>query len=208
MNAPPVALGAVYEAHWSPEPVRIVAFDENVIMYDTWWPHKNAWAMSKLLGSFSYYRLPRAYFESHSRHLRTDPYSEQEQKVHRPDLPFEFAKRSDLSWYEPWHKPPATAVASRAPVSEPTLESPALFLEPFGPRDSAKPATLVHAQNGKYFTENEVLHLAHALQIPHLREAKLTSGVGIYRSGIKKRLPSYYIWGAKSRMDAPPKHAA
>jgi hypothetical protein len=51
MNTPSLALGAVYEAQWSPEPVRIVALDESVVMYDTWWPHKQSWAMSKLLGS-------------------------------------------------------------------------------------------------------------------------------------------------------------
>ena len=208
MKTLPVALGAVYEAQWSPDPVRIVAFDKSVVMYDTWLPHKNAWAMSNLPGSFSYYRLSRTYFESHSRYLRTEPYSEQEQKVHRPDLPFEFARRSHLSWYEPWDEPATPGDANYSAVCQPVLESSALFLAPFGPRDSAKPAILVHAQNGEFFTEDEVLRLARTLQVPYLGEARLTSGVGIYRSGIKKRLPSYYIWGSKSRMDAPAQHAA
>ena len=202
MNTPSIALGAVFEAQWSPEPVRIVAFDDSVVMYDTWWSHKRSWAMGRLLGSFSYYRLSRPYFESHSKYLRTDPYSEEEQTVHRPDLPFEFAQRSQLSWYEPWSGLPS------APVQEPILRSPALFLAPFGPRDSAKPAVLVRAENGESFTENELLNLARDLQTPHLRDGRLTNGVGIYRSGIKKRLPSYYIWGTRSRMDAPAQHAA
>jgi hypothetical protein len=202
MNTPSLALGAVYEAQWSPEPVRIVALDESVVMYDTWWPHKQSWAMSKLLGSFSYYRLSRPYFESHSRYLRTDIYSEQEQTIHRPDLPLDFAKRSQLSWYEPW--PDLSAAAGRGP----DLKTPSLFLVPFGPRDSAKPAVLVHAANGESFTEVEVLNAARALQIPHLGDVRLTNGVGIYRCGIRKRLPSFYIWGSRSRMDAPAQNAA
>jgi hypothetical protein len=55
MKPPPISLGAVYEAQWSPYLVRVVAFDESVVMYDVWWPHKNAWAMSKLVSPFSYY---------------------------------------------------------------------------------------------------------------------------------------------------------
>ncbi len=202
MKPSSLALGAVFNAQWSPEPVRVVAFDESVVMYDTWWPHKHSWAMSKLLGSFTYYRLPRTYFESHATYLRTDLYSQQEQAVHRPDLPFQFAQRSQLSWYDPWPD------HSSATVQGPVLRTAAVLLEPFGPRDSAKPAVLVHAQNGESFTEDEILSYARALQTPHLGPERLTSGVGVYRSGIKKRLPSYYIWGSKSRLDAHVQHAA
>ncbi len=193
MNTSPVELGAVFEAQGSTDLVRVIAFDESMVMYDAWWPHTESWGMSTLHGSFSYYRLSRLYFESHLKYLKTEPYSEQEQKVHRPDLPFGFAQRSQLSWYEPWHE------LTRAEVPGPVLKTPAVFLEPFGPRDGSKPAILVHAANGESFTEHEVLNLAHAIQAPHLGEARLTSGVGIYRSGIKKRLPSYYIWGFRSR---------
>lgn len=36
---------------------------------------------------------------------------------------------------------------------------------------------------------------ARILPGPFVGDVRLTEGVGIYRAGIKKRLPSYYIWG-------------
>jgi hypothetical protein len=200
MNPSHIALGAVFESEWSPNPVRVVAFDRQVVMYDTWWPHKDAWAMSKLLGAFSYYRLSRTYFEAHSRYVRTDPLSEQELKIHRPDLPFAFAQRSNNSWYEPRSDFDMVA-PNLLPNAQPVLRSPAVFLSPFGPRDSTKPAVLVHADNGSYFTEAELLRQAKAIQAPIVGEVHLTDGVGIHRLGIKKRIPSYYIWGYNSRLE-------
>jgi hypothetical protein len=55
MHSQQIALGSVYETEPSPNPVRVVVFDDQVVMYDTWWPHKGACAMAKLLGAFTYY---------------------------------------------------------------------------------------------------------------------------------------------------------
>jgi hypothetical protein len=60
-----------------------------------------------------------------------------------------------------------------------------------------------YANDGEAFTEAELLTKARILQAPFVGDVRLTEGVGIYRAGIKKRLPSYYIWGARSRADAP-----
>ena len=195
MSTSTITLGAVFQSDWSQEPVRVIAFDAHVVMYDTWWSHRGAWGMSKLLGNYSYYRLQRSYFEEHVSLLRVDPFSEKEALVHRPDLPFAFGVCQSLSWYEKW---PDSVRAE----NEETLQTPAIYLAPFGPRDSSKSAVLVQAANGLSFSEAELLLAAKSIQEPHIRELRLTSGVGIYRSGIQKRLPSYYLWGSKSRMDA------
>ena len=195
MNTSTLSLGAVFTADWTAEPVRVIAFDRHVVMYDTWWSHRDSWGMSKLLGRHSYYRLHRGYFEDHVSLLRSEPLTEQEVQVHRPDLPFAFAIRESLSWYANW--PTDMHIGG-----EQTLQAPAIYLIPFGPRDSSKPAVLVHAANGVFFSEKEVLLAAKSIQAPHTRELPLTGGVGIYRSGVQKRFPSYYLWGAKSRLDA------
>ena len=207
MNASHISIGAVFDPDWSADPVRVVAFDSDVVMYDAWWPHKGAWAMAKLLGTFSYYRLERDYFQAHSRYLRADPLTEQEVQVHRPDLPFSFGQHEDLSWYEQWNEGAASQRASPSNIDG-ILNAPALYLAPFGPRDSSKPAVLVKAENGLFFTEKEVLLLAKTVQSQYLGHTRLTDGVGIYRSGIRKRFPSYYLWGAKSRLETGAKNAA
>jgi hypothetical protein len=195
MSAYTVTLGAVFQTDWSQEPVRVIAFDAHVVMYDTWWPHRSSWGMSKLLGNYSYYRLQREYFEAHARPLKLEPLSEKEVLVHRPDLPFAFATRQSLSWYDKWPENVQTE-------NEHSLQVPAIYLAPFGPRDSSKPAVLIQAANGQSFSEAELLLAAKSIQEPHIGEARLTEGVGIYRPGIQKHLPSYYVWGSKSRLDA------
>lgn len=199
-----IALGVVFEIDSSPYPMRVIAYDDAEIMYDVWWPHKNAWAMASLVGSFTYYRLPRDYVEAHARGIRIDPLSDKERQVHRPDLPFAVAQRESTSWYDrPW----AEDVFGTTPV----LAVNAIYLSPFGPRDSAKPPVFIEADNGDWFTELELLTKARELQFPLVGDVRLTEGVGIYRAGIKKRTPSYYIWGARSRADVPPaalSHAA
>lgn len=195
-------LGAVFEGETS-SLMRVVAFDRDVVMYDTWWPHESAWSMAKLQRTISYYRLQRDYFETHSRYVRTEPLSEQELATHRPQLPFAVAQGSDLSWYEPWIDADGDGDTVLTSTTEPVLDTPAIYLEPFGPRDSAKPAVLVTADNGRFFAEAELLRKSKAIQDPFIGDVPLTAGVGIYRSGIRKRLPSYYIWGEKSRLDAP-----
>jgi len=176
--------------------MRVIAFDSAEVMYDVWWPDRAAWGMARLLGDFTYYRLPRHYVEANARYIRIDSLSEMELRVHRPDLPFAVAQREDVSWYEPsWQG----AVFETAPA----LAASSIYLAPFGPRDSAKPASLLAADNGTAFTEAELLTKAKILQVPFVGDVRLAEGVGIYRTGIKKRVPSYYIWGARSRADAP-----
>lgn len=80
------------------------------------------------------------------------------------------------------------------------LDAPRIFLEPFGPQGGPKPSALVAAENAKTFNVEEVLWHAARLQFQHLRDEKIIQGVGIHRSGFQRALPSYYVWGAKSRM--------
>jgi hypothetical protein len=181
-----------------PYELRVVAFDEAVVMYDMRWTPQGPWAMAKLARSFAYYRIGRDFFEAHARCIGIDPLSDRELAVHRPALPFAVAQRADLSWYESWDDIDSgvTNAAAALPVS-------VIYLSPFGPRDTDKPAVMLQADNGEFFTEVELLLKAKSLQAPHIGTVLLTNGVGIYREGIKKQTPSYYIWGAQSRLDAP-----
>lgn len=194
MSVRQIELGDVYETNWTANPIRIIALDADVVMYDAWWPHKGAWGMAKLRGSFTYYRIAREALEVDMRYLRSEPLTQEEKEVHRPDLSLSFGRNNTLSWYDEW---PVTDLAS----SKQLLEAPAIFIGPFGPRDSTKPYVLVEAENGKFFKEAELLALAKTIQSPYLGEARLTQGVGIYRSGIKSRIPSFYIWGSRSRSE-------
>jgi hypothetical protein len=88
------------------------------------------------------------------------------------------------------------------PVDPARLDAAAIFLQPFGPRNSPKPPSLLHAKNGLFFTAAEPLHAAHALQAPFVGDEPLTVGVGVYRLGIRRRVPSFYLWGVRSKREA------
>ena len=193
-----VVLDGVYELPDVSDPVRVIVFDRNVVMYDTWWSHKNAWSMACLTGRYSYYRLPTGYFERHSRYLRTDALTQLEIDIHRPDLPFAIAQHEDLSWHEEWGRDGAVGGLSQ---TGPVILTPAVYLASFGPKDGQNPAVLIKARDGAGFSETELLLYVYDIQRLHLGGERLTKGVGIYRFGIRGTLPSYYLWGSRSRLD-------
>lgn len=178
-------------------------------MYETWWPHKKAWSLCNLAGTYSYYRTGLEQFLSQGQYLRTDIYTTAERQVHRPDLPFAFAQVESLNWNDraldtlpllrqELARSHATGTLHGA---EKVLDTPAIYLQPFGPKGSIKPSIWTPAPNGRMFTESELLWHARRVQAAHLRDTLPTRGIGVYRSGIRKRLPSFYLWGSLSRAD-------
>lgn len=206
MNSDELQVGAVFQREWDNSPIRIIAFDDEQVMYDCWWPHVPGWGIDSLNRTIAFYRLPRSLLLNKSRYLITEKYTKAELSVLRPDLPFGLARSVDLQWpsIPPAAKedfPGRTSFETPAGASKTLLDTPKLYLLPFGPKGSAKPGVVLQSENPSGFTIDEVLLHAARLQAPHLREIKITTGVGIYRSGIQRKLPSYYIWGGKSRME-------
>lgn len=198
-------VGAVVQPEWHGEPIRVIAFDEVTVMYDCWWPHLPGWGIDSLNRTITYYRVPTPLLLSRGRLLRTEPYTEVELSVHRPDLPFSFATSTDLEW--PMMSPPSRDAFPNAPLhlaghsfDRPVLDAASIYLAPFGPKGSARPSTLVEAADGTAFTVSDILWHAARLQSGFLRDVRITTGVGIYRAGIRRKIPSYYIWGSSSRM--------
>lgn len=195
-------VGAVFQPQWDSRPLRVIAFDEETVMYDCWWSHIPGWGIDSLNRNISYYRVSTSLVLSKCEYLRTEQYTEIELAAHRPDLPFSFAQFADIDW-------PAACPASSDEFpnhcasyhcSQLRLDAAKIYLQPFGPKGSSKPGVIIEAENPAGFTESEILWHAARLQSPFLREIKVTTGIGIYRSGIQRKLPSYYIWGSRSRM--------
>lgn len=199
-------IGAVFQPQWDSRPLRVIAFDEETVMYDCWWPHIPGWGIDSLNRNISYYRIPTSLLLSKARYLRTEEYTEVELSIHRPDLPFSFAKFANNDWpsvcpTSPDEFPNDLFACISDESSQPRLNAAKIYLQPFGPKGSSKAGVMIEAENPAGFTVREILWQAARLQSPFLREIKVTTGVGIYRSGIQRKLPSYYIWGSKSRME-------
>jgi hypothetical protein len=110
-----------------------------------------------------------------------------------PDLPFTAVRDASLTWSS--ENPGALETQSG-------LEASAIYLLPFGPRGGTKTGVRVAADNGSSFPTEELFHKAQAVQTAHLG-AGMPAGVGIYRSGLQRGLPAYYLWGSASRLHEP-----
>jgi len=204
MQNQPLELGAVYQPAWDQHPIRVIAFDANVVMYDAWWPHLGAWGFSKSIPSRTiYYRLCTDFLLKRAAYVRTEEYTDEERAIHRPDLPLALLQSEAISWYDdvPASASEVADLLAGSKLNEDNLRASPICLCPFGPKDSLKKGMTVEARNGAAFSAEELLFEAWRLQAPYLRESLLTNGVGLYRLGVERRVPSYTMWGARSRLE-------
>jgi len=194
-------IGAVLQPDWDERPLRVIAFDDREVMYDCWWPHKAGWGFASLRGTITYYRVPCELLLKGCTYLRTEPLTQLEFDVHRPDLPLRIATLDHVEW-----PAPARLEAFRTMLislaSSDSLPATKLYLCPFGPNGGTKAGVLVEPEDGHAFGVAELLSFAAAIQAPHLHGASLPRGVGLFRLGIQRRAPSYYLWGSQSRAEA------
>jgi hypothetical protein len=123
------------------------------------------------------------------------PFTDLEQQVLRPDLPMRMARIKELSWNQNiLHNQVELSEFLRktnGAILEEIMDAGSIMLWPFPKKGAPKPAKIISADNGKYFTAVELLVKANAIRAEVNDSASV--GVGIFRSGIKSKLPSYYI---------------
>lgn len=192
MDESKIEPGAVFQLPHDDRPNRILLHDDDVVMYDAWWPHLGGWGLADLDATkrkrVSYYVTTVSTLLEKATHLRSDPLSADERTLHRPDLPFVAAQDKAATWADG-----LTEVRA-------TLKAPAIYLLPFGPAGGTKAGARVTADDGSSFTAEELFRKAQAVQAQHLGDAIPVTGVGIYRSGLQRGLPAFYLWGAVSRL--------
>jgi hypothetical protein len=120
------------------------------------------------------------------------PLTGEERDLLRPDLPFAIAQRADLSWANDWD--------ALTDVTGDTLHTAQVYVIPFGPAGGSKRAVRLVADDGIAFTAPELLGKAQHLQRPLLGKRSLVEGVGLYRNGLIRGVPAYYVWGAQSQL--------
>lgn len=202
-----IRIGAIYQLKPTRELIRIIAHDANEVMYDSWCAETSSWEIASLKRTVWYLRLPTTLLLRDGVYIRTEEYTPSETQIHRPDLPFSFAQSTLLEWAPSC--PPSLEEFSRDLLKSvgtveylpKSLAAPAIYISPFGPKGSVKAAVLVESLNGISFTAPELLWQSGKLQAKYIRDIPVTTGVGIYRGGIHRQLPAYYIWGANNRAE-------
>ncbi len=206
-----VQVGAVFRWSHDDRPGRVLVHDRDVVMYDTWWPHLRRWGLADMQltrkDRLGYYVALTSTLAEHASYVRLEPLTDDEAAIHRPDLPFALGQCAAISWPS---KVPGRAAefaqdwrAAACPDAA-TVAAPEVYLYPFGPDGGiwAVAGARVQAANGTAFTIEELLFKAAAIQAPLLGDTAPTQGVGIYRDGLHRGLPAYYLWGFQSRLHA------
>ncbi|MGK5550736.1 hypothetical protein ACSNOI_03900 [Actinomadura kijaniata] len=213
MERAQVKVGTVYK--WSDNDLpthvfRILIVDADIAMCDNWWPHLNSWGLADL-GKTRRQRItlgptPISTIMRKGTYLRTEPLTEAEAALFRPDLPFSVMRCAAMQW--PETVPPTAAqlaeLWSKAGGMETgrdvALKASEICLYPFGPKGGEKPGARLAADNGTAFTVDELLRKAATLQASHLRDVPPTQGIGLHRAGLTRGVPSYYLWGYQSQL--------
>ena len=159
-------------------------------------PHLDRWGLADLEAikhqRISYYLITVSTLLEKARYLRSDPLSADERAVHRPDLPFAAVQDTVISW--------SSDNTGRLAETRSELNTPRVYLEPSGPRGGTKAGVRVVADDGSSFTAEELFRKTQATQARHFSDEMPVAGVGIYRSGLQRGLPAFYLWGSVSRL--------
>lgn len=202
-----VEVGAVLQWVHDDRPFRVLAYSNGVAMYDAWWPHLGNWGLANLgevkRQRINYYVVTASTVAEKAAFVRSEPLTEAEISLHRPDLPFAAVQYQALSWpAEPPESAEASARGRRAaayPEAE-TFAASEVYLLPFGPRGGERTGVRVKADNGTSFSWDELVWKASVVQAPFVRAGASARGIGIYRSGLNRGIPAYYLWGSQSHL--------
>ncbi|MER6817437.1 hypothetical protein ABT299_49995 [Spirillospora sp. NPDC000708] len=207
-----IKVGAVYRWPHDDRPNRVLIHDADadVVMCDGWRPHLDGWGLANLrqvrMQRNNFYPAPVSTVMEKATYLRTEPLTDDEVAMFRPDLPFAVMQCAAMQW--PAEVPPtvsdlverwraASGVEARSGVA---LNASEIYLYPFGPKGGQKAGVRVKADSGTAFTPEELLGKAAILQAPHVGDVLPTQGVGLYRAGLHRGIPGYYLWGGDSKM--------
>lgn len=176
---------------------RILSLDSVQVFSDYKDTPESTWLYDKGFRATQYFtRTPISIFEKYGRLIGHEEVPKQVLDVIRPDLPLAILRTRDISWTDScfddlnalnryisadkdagWHKA--------------TVNTPHLYLEPITVKETPKPAVLIEADNGRFFTAAELVWKAK--EIRDTVNKTTSDGIGIFRSGVRKKLPMYYI---------------
>ncbi len=173
-------LGEIYRTDFDDRPFRIIGLDEHEVFYDCMW-ERGQWTFS---GNFKvksiYYRMSIELFETKSKLIDFQELTTEEHRFFRPDLPMRFGRSKQLNWNN---------FDSGKNHNSQEIGTDKIILVPYGPNGGYKRGTTVELKPN--LTVQEV-----ALKAKELQEAvnnQESKGIGFYRLGTQRGIPSYAI---------------
>ncbi|SFN99671.1 hypothetical protein [Salegentibacter flavus] len=179
-------LGGLYQTDFDDLPIKIIGFDDYEVLYDSQW-EEGKWMFSdNLRRKSSFYRISTDFFKKKSSFIKSQDLNEKEYEIFRPDLPIRFGRYRDYSWN---NLKGENLENVEKELSSESLNINRLFLIPFGPKGGLKKSVQIESEVN--LTLFEVIKAAQEIQESVNNE--MTNGIGIFRDGFEKGIPSYYI---------------
>lgn len=184
-------LGGIYKTKWDKRPLKILLFDEIEVFYDCFW-EESGWGF-KDAKKATYYRTSASIFRNDSKKIGIEPLSDQEHSLYRPDLPLRICRTIKFDWQKNELKEVEDLSQFNAleeffsvgilPVKE-------LAIKPHDLKGKLKKGKIIKTlENG--FKYMELIYHANNINAPYFTESN--TGIGLYRIGVEKGIPSYYI---------------
>jgi hypothetical protein len=189
-------IGGIYNTVWDKRPYRVIGLDNVEVFYDCLWSHDNAWTFS---GNFKrkcyFYRTSATLFNEKSEIIDYLPLTEEEHIFFRPDLPMRIGRTEEINWndfttnnYDDFNEKINEIDYN---LQGQKLLTDKIVLLPFGNKGGLKRGIIIEADNSTFFECSELIWKAKELQEAVC--SQISNGVGLYRIGFEKHLPSYYI---------------
>ena len=177
-------IGGIYSVKWDTRPIRVLLYDKIETHYDCYWPEINKWTfLGNWKKKLSFYRIPTDFFIKTSTQIDILPFSDEDKKLVRPDLPIRFCRIKNFNFDE----------------YDTFIENLNIYDNDFDKMIGNKIALYPSTKNGSTRYENivEIESIKNLfIEAKRLQETANNlkfNGIGFYRLGITKGLPSYYI---------------
>ncbi len=195
-NSTAIQIGGIYKTEWDHRPFRLIGFDDYEVFYDCMWTD-GQWTFS---GNFKkkcyFYRTSLKTFKNNLLELDFLALSEAEIKFFRTDLPMRLGRTELYNWndfkadnYHDFKK--QFHAQSNNFIAEEILLTDRIILIPYGIKKGFLKATVSYAANNSFFELAELIWKAKQLQ--EAANHSKSEGIGIYRLGTEKGIPSFYI---------------
>ncbi|MEL0457606.1 hypothetical protein WJN01_15300 [Flavobacteriaceae bacterium SZ-1-7] len=179
-------LGDIYKTEFDERPLRIIGFDDYEVFYDCLWSENN-WTFSNNFGVKTiFYRMSTEIFKTKSELIENLSLTEKESQYFRPDLPMRFGRTKNVSWNS-FHSDEIKNLKSD--FENRKFNATKIVLVPYGPKGGFKKGEILEFKSE--LSEFDIILRAKEIQ-ESVNDQK-SNGIGFYRLGYEKGLPTYAI---------------
>ena len=191
-----IKLGDVYERPGSRNYYRIIGFDEREVFFDVYSYYSEKWELSdNLHKKLLFLRTSIECFIEAYNKIDEKPFSVMENEIIRPDLPIRIGITTVINWGD--IKLTSQNELNSIGISG-KLNCDKIGLMPFGPKGGLKQEVILSANENNCFNFSELFVKANNL-VQGIKPIK--EGIGIYRGGLVRKKPLYFMGYATSYLD-------